>query len=169
MRNRRLFCARDAMGVRPFFYCQSDKWFLFSLELAAIFEHPDVSRKADELTIADVLSGRLANTGRTLFAKVSRLPPATVLTAGTTGVKTHKYSGREAVPLLRDGDDREYAEHFISLFEKIVKAQLRSQTPIGIMVSRGLDSSTVTGIAHHLLQSGSCAARLGPSRKRIFG
>jgi len=55
---------------------------------------------------------------------------------------------------LRYRSDDEYAEHFLDLFSEVVRARLRTSEPVGVLLSGGLDSSSVTCVAQELHRSG---------------
>src|SRR5712692_2905652 len=74
---RRLFCARDHFGIKPFYYASAGKCLLFSNTLDCLREHPAVSDRLNDLAIADFLlfdSNR--DPGATTFADIERIPPA---------------------------------------------------------------------------------------------
>ena len=74
-RDRSLWCARDPMGVRPFFYHLSHRAFVFASELRQVLAHPLVPGDPDEATVGRILSGRLPRAGEgTLYRGVRRLP-----------------------------------------------------------------------------------------------
>jgi len=80
-RQRRLFCARDHFGVKPFFYAEPRGAFIFSNTLECVRRHPGVTSALDDLSIADFLlfeyNQRL---DATAFAEIRRLPPGHALT-----------------------------------------------------------------------------------------
>src|SRR6185369_13725568 len=74
---RRLFCARDQMGVRPFFYACPGRGVIFSNTLDCIRRHPAVSCRLNDLAIADfLLFDANQDPATTVFAEIQRLPPA---------------------------------------------------------------------------------------------
>src|SRR5262249_25439910 len=74
---RRLFCARDQLGVKPFFYAHVGETVIFSNTLDCIRRHPAVSEKLNELAIGDfLLFGLNQDLTTTSFADIRRLPPA---------------------------------------------------------------------------------------------
>ena len=78
-RNRRLFCARDHMGVKPFYYYRSYRLFAFASEIKALLCLPDVPHKLNEVQIADyLLDNYYEDKAVTFYEGILRLPPAHV-------------------------------------------------------------------------------------------
>jgi asparagine synthase (glutamine-hydrolysing) len=149
-RARKLFCARDQMGLRPFYYHTSDRLFAFASEPEAILVLPRVPDRINEARIADHLA--LANLESvdltsTFFAAVERLPPAHTLTVTAEGVRLRRYWQLEAPEELRLASHEEYAEAFLDVLTTAVASRLRSAGPVGSMLSGGMDSGSVTAIA----------------------
>ena len=76
-RERKLFCARDHFGIKPFFYSAIERQFLFSNTLNCLRAHPDVSDELNEAAIGDfLLFGLNCEIATTTFRDIQRLPPA---------------------------------------------------------------------------------------------
>src|SRR5437660_1200975 len=76
-RERRLLCARDHFGIKPFYYAELAAGLVFSNTLNGVRLHPEVSDRLDDLAIADFLLGGGTNEpAATSFADIRRLPPA---------------------------------------------------------------------------------------------
>src|SRR5439155_8594613 len=92
-RRRRLFCARDHFGVKPFFYSSSPGSFIFSNTLNALRLHPGVSDALNEPAIGDFLLFDFnQNPATTTFADIQRLPAAHCLTwSAEQGLKIRRY------------------------------------------------------------------------------
>src|SRR5712671_5182534 len=73
---RELFCARDPIGIRPFYYFCDGRSFIAATELQQIFADPSVSNEPDEGVVGEYLTGTLKARGDTLFRNVKRLPAA---------------------------------------------------------------------------------------------
>jgi asparagine synthase (glutamine-hydrolysing) len=154
-RTRRLFCARDHFGVKPFYYARTPSHFIFSNTLNVLRQAPDVSGALDELAVADfLLFGINQDPATTTFADIKRLPPAHTLTCRERQVDTNRYW---SVPL--DGSVRyrrsgEYVEHFRDLLHSAVADRLRSPR-VSVWMSGGLDSTSMTAVAHQELSKAS--------------
>jgi asparagine synthase (glutamine-hydrolysing) len=153
-RARRLFCARDHFGVKPFFYALPGGCFVFSNTLNCVRLHPAVSTKLNDLAIADFLVfNRNQDVATTAFADVLRLPPAHTLTCSAGGVRLARYW---SLPV--DGDIRyrrqgEYVEHLRDLLRRAVGDRLRTRR-VGVLMSGGMDSSAVAAAARRLVPAG---------------
>lgn len=153
-RERALFCARDPMGVRPFFYhINSEKKFVFGSEVKAVLAIDDVPRELDDVRVAYFLAGEGDDAERTFYKNIQSLPPAHCMQVKADGsIQLKRYWSLDPEYELRLGSDEEYAEGFLEIFEQAVKSRLRTNAEPGIMLSGGLDSSSVTGVARNTLQ-----------------
>jgi len=138
-----LFCARDHMGVKPFFYFHSDDVFAFASEIKALFCLPEVPKRVNEEHIASFLASEDTDRRRTAYADVCRLPAAHVLTVRTNELRFHHYWSLDPSRELSLASDEEYAQQFHDIFMEAVRCRLRSAYPVGSHLSGGLDSSSV--------------------------
>ncbi|HEY2011921.1 MAG TPA: asparagine synthase-related protein [Bryobacteraceae bacterium] len=154
--NRRLFCARDQLGIKPFYYSQAGGAFLFSNTLKCLRLNPAVSDSLNDAAIVDfLLSGTNLNPGTTTFTDIQRLPPAHYLT-GSPGREfyTVQYWTLPADdPVLYRRPD-EYIDRFRHLLDLAVRDRLRT-SHVGIFMSGGLDSSSLAATARNLLAAQS--------------
>jgi asparagine synthase (glutamine-hydrolysing) len=89
---QQLFCARDHMGVKPFYYARIGSCVIFSNTLDCIRRHPDVSDRLNDLAIADfLLFGVNQDQATTSFAEIQRLPPAHRLICSSNGLQSSRY------------------------------------------------------------------------------
>ncbi|NTV62880.1 MAG: lasso peptide isopeptide bond-forming cyclase [Oscillochloris sp.] len=151
-RQQRLFCARDHLGAKPFYYTYSSQWLAFGSEIKALLALPTVSSAVDEVAIAYYLEGAFEEPTRTFFRDIVRLPAAHTLIISRESVQTQRYWAPDATHELRLGSDAEYAEGFREAFREAVRCRLRSAFPIGCTLSGGLDSSSVACVARDLLR-----------------
>jgi len=153
-RQQVLFCARDPMGVKPFYYYHTTGAFVFASEIKAILCLPEVPRKLNEVKVADLLVSMFHDHISTYYQEVFRLPPAHSMTIGhTPGVQIRSYWSLDPSRELRFGADEEYVEAFRELFTEAVRCRLRSAFPVGSTLSGGLDSSAIACTAAELLEA----------------
>jgi asparagine synthase (glutamine-hydrolysing) len=150
-RRQRLFCARDHLGIKPYYYYRSARMFVFASEIKAILSLSAVPRHLNEERLADHIEGSFEDRTITFYRDILRLPPAHSITVSRDGIQVRPYwaldPGRELQ--LRSND--EYAERFRELFSESVRCRLRTAYPVGSLLSGGLDSSSIVCTARNLL------------------
>lgn len=154
-RNQRLFCARDHIGAKPFYYYADEHRFLCGSELRQLLEHPAVPREPNEGMIGEYLACSITSQEETLYRGIFRLPPAHTLTVSPEGFQKKQYWTLDPARKILYGTDEAYAEHFTHLFKEAVLCRLRSHGPVGAELSGGLDSSSVVGMAQFLFRTGA--------------
>jgi asparagine synthase (glutamine-hydrolysing) len=153
---RRLFLARDPLGIRPLYYALDHRRLIAASTLEAVLGALDTPAEVHEPFLRDLLALRFERwIAETPYRGVMRLPPAHRLTveAGRAGVSRYWTFGEAPPPPLRR--DEEEVERFREVFLTAVRAQLRSIGPAGLLLSGGLDSSTVAGAMQHLAETGA--------------
>ncbi len=145
----RLFCARDQLGVRQFYYSHSAGVFVFSNTLNCLRRHPQVSTDLNEVAIGDFLVfGQNQDPTTTVFADIQRLPKAHTLTVSREGIRVQEY-WRPTVTPVQFKKESEYVEKFRELLTEAVGDRLRTQR-VGILMSGGLDSGGVVAFARKI-------------------
>jgi asparagine synthase (glutamine-hydrolysing) len=144
-RERKLFLARDHLGIKPlFFYADAEK-ILFGSELKALLAYPDLPRKLDTSAMDAYFSYMYIPDPLTVFGDVKKLPSAHTLT-----YQNGKVSIRRFWDARNDGriakSERAWTEELTALLEDSVKKQLMSDVPLGVFLSGGIDSSSVVGM-----------------------
>ena len=154
-KRRQLFCARDHFGVKPLFYADMGNTFVFSNALGVVRSHPEVGDKLNELAIADfMLFGFNQALDTTSFADIRRLAPAhTLFRSMRDRAVTERYWTLPTGGAVRYRRQWDYVEHFKELFKASVADRLRGNR-IGVLMSGGLDSTSVASMAHDLLSDG---------------
>lgn len=144
---KKLFCARDPIGIRPFYYFVDDRRFLFGTEIKAIFTQPGISREPDPLRLAIFIIGGHYEQDRTQFHVVRALQPATALVIDSRGLRQARYWQLDPEREIRFARDEDYVEAFEEIFQQAVDARLRANTRVGSMLSGGLDATTMLAFA----------------------
>ncbi len=148
-RRRRVFLARDRLGIRPLFYTERNGVFLFASEIKALLAFPGVPAEIDPLTIDQVFTYWSPLPGRTAFRNIHALPPGHFLELDGAQTPTPKRYWSvsfppEAETSSRETNDDEYLERFRELLTDATLIRLRSDVPVGAYLSGGLDSSVIT-------------------------
>jgi len=144
---RRLFCARDPLGVKPFYHAAAPGAFVCSNTLDCVLLHPGVSAALDELAVADFLVHTAQmDAERTIRRAVRALPPGHRLRVEDGRVHVERYWHLPVDEPLRYRRVGEYADHF----EEIFATAVRERTPpggVGVLMSGGHDSPAVAAMA----------------------
>ena len=157
---QKLFCARDHFGIRPFYFADLGDVFIFSNTLNAVLSGPQVKDHLNDRAVGDfLLFGLNCDNSTTIFAEISRLPPAHVLTASRSGVQQKSYWSPPTGGHIRYRRPQEYVEHFQSIFENAIADRLRSDRA-GILLSGGLDSGSVAATAREIATRGASRINL---------
>jgi len=145
-----LYCARDPLGQRVLFQHLNGHRLAIASSIPALVALPDVTARLNEQKVAELLV-LLEHSESTCFEGITRLQPGHTLTATRDGMRVRRYwtpdTGRRTVL----GSDEEYLEAFRAVFRRAVHDRLRSTRPVAIMVSAGLDSSSVAAMAADVL------------------
>lgn len=144
--SRRLFCARDRLGIKPFYYRYRDHRLLFASEPKAILEALDRRPAPNVAAMADYLALSYVPSEETMFEGIHRLPPGNSLLADANGIEVTSYWD----PAFARDNGRgaeERVEELRALLRDSIRLQIRSDVPIGAHLSGGMDSSLVCSLA----------------------
>ena len=151
-RERRLFVARDHIGVTGLFYYFQPPFFAFSSGCEALLALPEMPHRLDEFHFARYLAIVPGDHDHTAWENVRTLLPAHSLIVTGDGLQTQCYWRVEDAPAVRPGSDASYVEGFLDLYRRAVRSRLRSLRPVGTTLSAGLDSGSVTALAAEALK-----------------
>ena len=145
-RRRRLFLARDRIGVKPLFYSHTRDGIVFASEIKALLKHPQVRPVIDESGIADImLIGPAKRVGSGVFRDISEIPPANYAVLTDEGFTLTEYWKVHAKPHTESFE--ETSAHIRELLTDAIKRQLVSDVPLCCFLSGGLDSSVISAVA----------------------
>ncbi len=144
--HQRLFCARDRMGIKPFYYTQVGDVLYFASEVKALAPFLK-SIETDLDGFKDYLTFQFCLQGKTLFRDVRELLPGHTLIAQKGCLETKRY-WEVYYDLDWDHASRYFEEKLESLLAESVELHLRSDVPLGAYVSGGLDSSIIATMAN---------------------
>ncbi len=151
---RTLFCARDRLGKKPFYYYWDGRLFAFASEIKALLEHPAISASFDETLLPEYLAFGYTSGDRTLFAGIRKLMPGHTLTvriAPEARVEVQRYweiPEPAADPERRD--ERSWIAECRERLEETVRMRLMSDVPLGMFLSGGVDSSAIAALIKRL-------------------
>jgi len=138
-----LFLARDRMGKKPLYYWHRDGLFLFGSEIKALLCHPAVSRSLDWEAFHHYLAFGYTPADRSIFAAISKLPPANSATLCDGSLTLRRYWTLPQGETMRPMSSQEAAIRVREELREAVRLRLESDVPLGVFLSGGIDSSTV--------------------------
>src|SRR5256886_631767 len=146
-RLRRLFIARDRLGIKPLYYFYDDKKFIFGSEIKVILAYPGIKPGFNQSTLAEYLAFGYIAGQETMFTGICKLPPGNTLEIDDAGkIKVESYWDL-SIPAGNDGRPRaHYIKTYRELLEECVASHLMSDVPLGVFLSGGLDSSAVAAL-----------------------
>ncbi len=152
-REQRFFCAVSDGGAHPIYYWQEGKRFIFASSLGGLFAHPDIPRRLNAAVFAEQFANIPADSADTLYHGIRRVRYGHALVIGANGaIHTHPYRVSAPPTVLRLRSDGEYIEAMRSQLTAAVRRSLRTLPGnVGLLLSGGLDSSSVAAIAGQIL------------------
>ncbi len=163
---KRLFSARDRLGIKPFYYTIRNGRFVFASEIKVLFEaqgcHPQMNRQAlPEFFALGYLSAE-----NTMFSGVHRLLPGHHLMLDVTQPSPRpeitRYWDLDITPDESLQTEAQFVDRFDELFTESVRLRLMSDVPVGVFLSGGLDSSAIAAVTADLKK------RLGHGQLKTF-
>jgi asparagine synthase (glutamine-hydrolysing) len=155
-RRQRLFCARDRLGIKPFYYYWDGRLFAFASEIKALLEHPAISPVLNEDVLPEMLAFGYTSSHHTLFGNIRKLMPAhrMLLDVGSAQpeLRCERYweiplgDGRQ-----QDFDQQEWIPETRRRLEASVEMHLMSDVPLGVLLSGGVDSSAIAALAQRAI------------------
>jgi asparagine synthase (glutamine-hydrolysing) len=148
---RRLFVARDRLGIKPLYVARAGRAFVCASEIKALFAFPGVERAVHLPGVVEHLTLRYAGAPATLFRGITKLPPGHHLSVDARGETIRRFWQVESwEPKLAIDDDAALEELKERLTES-VRLRLMSEVPLGALLSGGVDSSLVVAVMSRLL------------------
>ncbi len=145
-----LFCARDRIGIKPFFYTETNKSLYFSSEISAIFKTVALKKKLNITAFEDYLLSLSIDFESTFFENIYRLPPASYMIVKNGKKRIQRYWTPDDLPDFNTRSAKQNSEEFFDLLRQATQAQLRSNYAVGVSLSGGLDSSAISYFASEL-------------------
>src|SRR5579884_1567150 len=144
---RKLLCARDRLGIKPFYYFRNGRAFVFGSEIKALLAHPEVAATLDDSLLAEYLTFGYINGEETLFQGIRKLMPGHTLTldAASGEIKIEQFwDVPKAQPENRS--EEEWISECRQRLEETVRLRLMSDVPLGMFLSGGVDSSAIAAL-----------------------
>lgn len=142
---KRLFLARDHLGVKPLYYMVLHGRFFFASEIKSLLVVPECPREVDLKAMGQLFTLRYVPSPDTLFKGIKKLPAAHLMVVDSRGLEARRYW--TWTPQIRKGlDEKLLIETYQSLVEDAVRLQMRSDVPVGLFLSSGIDSGTLLAL-----------------------
>lgn len=147
-RRKRLLLGRDRYGIKPLFYQRDERWLRFGSEIKAILADTRVPRRPSVQALYDYLTFDYIPGAQTAFDGILEVPPAhymTVEPGGRTELTRYWDLRFDVEP---DMSEREAIDGARELLERSVRRRLIADVPIGVLLSGGMDSSTILSLMY---------------------
>jgi asparagine synthase (glutamine-hydrolysing) len=140
-----LLLARDHLGVKPLYYTTVNGKLLFASEIKAILQDRECPREVDVEALGHLFTFRYVPSPKTMFKNIMKLPPGHLMTVKDQDVSIRRFWNW--VPEIRNGRDvLGLIEEYQTLMEDAIRLQLRSDVPVGLYLSSGIDSGAILAI-----------------------
>ncbi|WP_123053351.1 asparagine synthase (glutamine-hydrolyzing) [Clostridium sp. JN-1] len=144
--DKKVFLARDQLGVKPLFYSVKNENLIFGSEIKTILANPLVEPILTEEGLTEIFAlGPARNIGSGVLKDIFEVPPAHCLTFTLDGVKLKEYWKLKCYPHTETADETAY--HVRSILVDAIKRQLYADVPVCTFLSGGLDSSIISAVA----------------------
>jgi asparagine synthase (glutamine-hydrolysing) len=151
---RRLFCARDRLGIKPFYYMVSGNRFAFASEIKALLELRGFPVRLNRHALPEFFALGYISSEETMFEGIFKLMPGHRLlfdlSAEDRVPQITRYWDLNIAPDEPELKESDYVEQFSELFREAVQTHLRSDVPLGVFLSGGLDSSSIAAVVASL-------------------
>ena len=146
-RKKHLFCARDHFGIKPLYYYYDRSMFAFASEIKALLQIPEIEKNPNNQSIYNYLSsgyGFMDISENTFFEGIKQLKAAHYLILKDNKLSFNKYWDLNEKNQINNTEKS--TEKFLELFTESIRLRLRSDVPLGIALSGGLDSCSMSCI-----------------------
>ena len=140
---RRLFLARDRLGVKPLYYVDDGRRFVFGSEVKAVLAAGDVSRAIDPEAVADYFALRYVPGPKTIFKSIRKLPPGCWLSVESGKAPVIRRYWDVRFQADEELSETAWVETLRELVDAAVRSRMIADVPLGAFLSGGVDSSTV--------------------------
>jgi len=144
-KNKEIFLARDRLGIKPLYYYQDGKQFLFASEIKAIIQNSEVKKEVDLTSLHYFLSYLYVPAPQTMFSQIRKLLPGHTMSVRNGKMHIRKYWNLE-FHTQQGKTEAYYIERLRELLTESVRMRLIADVPLGAFLSGGIDSSSVVAL-----------------------
>jgi len=155
-----LFCARDRLGIKPFYYFWDGRVFVFASEIKALLEHPAVPCVFEDEVLEEYLAFGYVSSEQTFFRGIRKLMPGHWMSIQLTPQGAQRRTERywdvpepPSSPISRP--EKEWIADCRQRLEETVRMRLMSDVPLGVFLSGGVDSSAIAALTARFKQGNS--------------
>ena len=141
VRKKRLFLARDRVGIKPLYYSVNENGLVFASEIKALLADPSVKREIDPQTIDKFLTFFYTPGPETMFRSIQKLPPGHFLICEDGKSQLHQYWDLAFVNEARKWSLNDTTAELAGLLREAVRSHMISDVPVGVLLSGGVDST----------------------------
>lgn len=164
MNEHKLFFSRDRFGVKPFYYYKDESRFIFSSELKAILQAVNVTEANHGKVYEYIAYGYKTTDGDTFFSGINELLPGNNLTISNGQITARRYWEISR----REGGRSDGEAGLRELMEDAVRIRFRSDVPVSLLLSGGIDSGIIAGITNSLIEGGELPDAKVSSYSAVF-
>src|ERR1700704_2378897 len=151
VQRQRLLLARDPMGIKPLYYYQSGKYFLFASEVRTLLDTELVPRKIDSTGVLSYLNFGSVYEPWTIVEGVRAVPPGHILTLDRGALSLREYWSPPRSAIGNTGQDDPSRNgtstaRLPAILREAVLSHLVSDVPVGVFLSGGIDSSSLVAV-----------------------
>ncbi len=143
-----LVLVRDRFGIKPLYYFNDNRRFIYASELKSILCTPYVSKEIDMKAFDNFLRFQYVPHPQTMFKHIKKVDPGTILVIKKE-IAVKRYYNVPSETVYNTNIDG-YAKRIRKEMERSVELRLRSDVPVGVFLSGGIDSSIITGLASNI-------------------
>ena len=146
-RKRKLFVARDRLGIKPLYFLRTSEHFLFASEIKALLAHPRVHAEFNRDALPEHLAFGYLSGPRTMFTGIEKLLPGHTIEINESGdIWIQRYWDLPQNAKQQGKPEGYYVDTYRELLERSVASHLMSDVPLGMFLSGGLDSSAIAAL-----------------------
>jgi asparagine synthase (glutamine-hydrolysing) len=149
-RQKRLFLARDPVGIKPLYWTKSAGRLLFASEIKALLRDPTVPRRVNQEGLHHYLTYLYVPAPQTMFEGIFQLPPGHWMVWQRENIRIEEYWGGPAGMLRGQSGPPVSAHEAWSVLGESVAAHMMGDVPVGAFLSGGLDSTAIVALMREI-------------------
>jgi len=155
-----LYLVRDRLGVKPLYFYSRGETLFFASEIKSLLKHPDINEIFDPIALIEHFTFQFTLNSRTIFKGIQILEPGKYLKWHRGRTTEHRYWRMEYGGKYRQNSLDENSELLKKILDRVIQRQVRSDVPVGSLLSSGIDCNSVAVMARQYI-SGKFATFTG--------